>query len=69
MQFEIGDLFAYQDDYACRRGEAKVGLVLSVMGQIHDDIDDICLTVMVGGQVTEEWSSFLVKLQRLQNNY
>ena len=65
MDFKVGDLFAYQDDYACRRGEAKVGLVLDVMGQIHDDIEDICLTVMIGGTVTEEWSSFLVKLQCL----
>ena len=65
MYFKAGDLFAYQDDYACRRGGAKVGLVLDVIGQIHDDIDDICLTVMVGGEVTEEWSSFLVKLQCL----
>lgn len=65
MVFEVGDLFAYQDDYACRRGKAKFGLVLDVMGQIHDDIEDICLTVMVGGEVTEEWSSFLVKLQCL----
>lgn len=65
MVFKVGDLFAYQDDYACRRGKAKFGLVLDVMGQIHDDIEDICLTVMVGGEVTEEWSSFLVKLQCL----
>ena len=65
MVFEVGDLFAYQDDYACRRGKAKFGLVLDVMGQIHNDIEDICLTVMVGGEVTEEWSSFLVKLQCL----
>ena len=65
MYFEVGDLFAYQDEYAFRRGKAKFGLVLDVMGQIHDDIDDICLIVMVGGAITEEWSSFLVKLQCL----
>ena len=62
MEFESGDLFIYQDDYSYRRGEAKVGLVLDVMGKIHDDIDDICLSVYVGGKVTEEWSSFLMKL-------
>ena len=62
MDFEAGDLFAYQDDYACRRGKAKFGLVLNVMGKIHDDIDDICLTVYVNGKVTEEWTSFLLKL-------
>lgn len=65
MDFKEGDLFAYQDDYACRRGNAKVGLVLAVMGKIHDDIDDICLTVIIDGKVTEEWTSFLVKLQCL----
>lgn len=62
MKFESGDLFAYQDDYASRRGKAKVGLVLGVMGKIHHDIDDICLSVYVDGKVTEEWTSFLVKL-------
>ena len=51
-----------QDDYSYRRGKAKVGLVLEVMGKIHDDIDDVCLTVFVGGKVTEEWQSFLLKL-------
>ena len=65
MNFSTGDLFAYQDEYECRRGLAQFGLVLDVMGKIHHDIDDICLTVYVGGQVTEEWSSFLVKLQCL----
>ena len=62
MKLKIGDLFVYQDDYACRRGKAKVGLVLEVMGKIHEDIDDVCLTVLVGGRVTEEWQSFLLKL-------
>jgi len=65
MQFEIGDLFAYQDEYYCRRGSSRYGLVLDIMGRIHHDIDDVCLTVMIGGKVTEEWSSFLVKLQCL----
>ena len=65
MEFIPGDLFAYQDEYQCRRGLSKLGLVLNVMGKIHDDIDDICLSVYVGGKVTEEWSSFLVKLQCL----
>ena len=65
MKFESGDLFVYQDDYACRRGKAKVGLVLNVMGQIHDDIDDICLKVVISGKISEEWASFLVKLQCL----
>ena len=62
MKLKIGDLFVYQDDYACRRGKAKVGLVLEVMGKIHEDIEDVCLTVLVGGRVTEEWQSFLLKL-------
>ena len=62
MKLKIGDLFVYQDDYACRRGKAKVGLVLEVMGKIHEDIDDVCLTVLIGGRVTEEWQSFLLKL-------
>ena len=62
MKLKIGDLFAYQDDYACRRGKAKVGLVLEVIGKIHDDIDDVCLTVFIGGKVSEEWQSFLLKL-------
>ena len=62
MEFESGDLFVYQDEYACRRGESKVGLVLDVMGKIHDDIDDVCLTVYINGKVTEEWTSFLMKL-------
>ena len=62
MEFKSGDLFVYQDEYAFRRGKSKVGLVLDVMGKIHDDIDDICLTVFIGGQVTEEWTSFLMKL-------
>ena len=62
MKLKIGDLFVYQDDYACRRGKAKVGLVLEVIGRIHHDIDDVCLTVLVGGKVTEEWQSFLLKL-------
>ena len=62
MKLKTGDLFVYQDDYASRRGSATVGLVLKVMGKIHDDIDDICLTVFVGGKVTEEWQSFLLKL-------
>lgn len=63
MKFESGDLFVYQDEYDCRRGEAKVGLVLDIMGKIHDDIDDICLSVYIGGKVTEEWQSFLLKLR------
>ena len=65
MKLKTGDLFAYQDDYACRRGSAKVGLVLKVIGRIYHDIDDICLIVVIGGKVTEEWASFLVKLQCL----
>jgi hypothetical protein len=65
MRFEVGDLFAYQDEYYFRRGLARYGLVLNIMGRIHHDIDDVCLTVMVGGKVTEEWASFLVKLQCL----
>ena len=63
MQFKSGDLFVFQDEYECRRGKAKVGLVLAVKGRIHHDIDDVCLTVLIGGQVTEEWQSFLLKLQ------
>jgi hypothetical protein len=62
MKLKTGDLFVYQDDYACRRGNATVGLVLAVIGKIHDDIDDICLTVFIGGKVSEEWQSFLLKL-------
>ena len=62
MKLKTGDLFVYQDDYACRRGKAKVGLVLEVIGKIHDDIDDVCLTVFIGGKVSEEWQSFLLKL-------
>ena len=65
MQFETGDLFTYQDEYYFRRGSSRFGLVLDVKGKIHHDIDDICLTVIVGGKVTEEWASFLVKLQCL----
>ena len=63
MQLKTGDLFVYQDEYDCRRGKAKVGLVLEVKGKIHDDIDDICLSVLIGGKVTEEWQSFLLKLR------
>ena len=63
MNFKSGDLFAYQDDYTFRRGSAKIGLVIEVIGKIHHDIDDICLTVIIGGKVSEEWASFLVKLQ------
>ena len=63
MQLKTGDLFVYQDEYDHRRGKSKVGLVLNVMGKIHDDIDDICLTVFIGGKVTEEWQSFLLKLR------
>ena len=62
MQLEIGDLFVFQDEYECRRGKSQVGLVLEVKGKIHHDIDDICLTVLVGGKITEEWQSFLLKL-------
>ena len=62
MQLKTGDLFAYQDEYSCRRGKSQVGLVLEVKGKIYDDIDDICLTVLIGGKVTEEWQSFLLKL-------
>ena len=63
MKLKKGDLFVFQDDYACRRGKAQVGLVLEVKGKIHYDIDDVCLTVLIAGQVTEEWQSFLLKLQ------
>ena len=63
MQLKSGDLFVFQDEYECRRGKAQVGLVLEVKGKIHHDIDDVCLTVLVGGQITEEWQSFLLKLQ------
>ena len=63
IQLKSGDLFVFQDEYECRRGKAKVGLVLEVKGKIHHDIDDVCLTVLIGGQVTEEWQSFLLKLQ------
>jgi hypothetical protein len=62
MQLKAGDLFVFQDEYECRRGNSRVGLVLEVKGKIHHDIDDICLTVLIGGQVTEEWQSFLLKL-------
>jgi len=62
MNLSAGDLFVYQDDFACRRGNAKVGLVLEVIGKIHHDIDDICLTVYINGKITEEWESFLLKL-------
>ena len=63
MQLKSGDLFVFQDEYDCRRGKAQVGLVLEVKGKIHHDIDDICLTVLIGCQITEEWQSFLLKLQ------
>jgi hypothetical protein len=62
MEFSVGDLFVYQDEYECRQGKSKVGLVLEVMGKIHHDIDDVCLTVFIDGKVTEEWQSFLLKL-------
>jgi len=63
--FIVGDLFAYQDEYTSRRSLAQLGIVINVMGKIHHDIDDVCLTVMIGGKVTEEWASFLVKLQQI----
>ena len=62
MCFEPGDLFSYIDEYSCRRGKSSAGIVLNVLGRIHEDIDDVCLTVFIGGKITEEWSSFLVKL-------
>jgi len=62
MNLKPGDLFVYQDEYKCRRNNSKVGLVVEVIGRIHHDIDDVCLTVLVGGKVTEEWQSFLLKL-------
>ena len=62
MKLEAGDLFVYLDEYKCRRSKSKVGLVLEIMGRIHHDIDDICLTVFIDGKVTDEWQSFLLKL-------
>ncbi len=62
MELKSGDLFVFQDEYECRRSKAQVGLVLKVKGKIHHDIDDICLTVLVGGKITEEWQAFLLKL-------
>ncbi len=62
MNLSAGDLFVYQHEYESRRGSARVGLVLDVMGRIHHDINDVCLTVLIGGKVVDEWQSFLLKL-------
>ena len=62
MNLEAGDLFMYQHEYESRRGSARIGLVIDVMGRIHHDIDDVCLLVLIGGKVVDEWQSFLLKL-------
>jgi hypothetical protein len=62
INLKAGDLFAYQDEYEYRRNNSKAGLVIEVIGRIHHDIDDVCLTVLIDGKMIEAWQSFLIKL-------
>ena len=65
MKLEVGDIFVYECDYHELKNRSKTGIVLDIMGKIHHDIDDVCLTVLFNGKITEEWQSFLLNVSYL----